>query len=673
MRTGISTLHRVVLLACLIAAMTSSRAFASDYFVQAESGRDTNPGTPERPFKTLGRLRNVLQSGDVAYLSGLFTDSLHLVRPRRVTLRQWPGHPQAVVANSRRVTAWMGTQIHSAFVGTGLDITAVSVRWGDPAIKDESGRDKTFLIPHPDQSIPYTWSYEPTSGVLRINLNGEDPNAGRHAVFPVEYCLGSPVWIGINLELAQDCIVDGIHFRHSIGSTNGTYGLKVGGKHNIIRHCKSWHLSWHHMTFVGSGTDSSIGNLMHDCECYGFGNTSNANMVTLYSTDHDVRENHFERVRLNVYQMLRYDNGQPLSPDIVLDGFYSHTGRQGASVLDNQWTRCTVRHFENPGAPFGIGDSLASSVPPADTLEELDWTRWPNRVVDSEFFGLSFVGTPVETAFVRCTFVCPDFGRRSSAAALFNYQGIPGHRALLLDACYVGFDAAGASPKSVFVIRRNEGNSLRLNVLNSTFVQLSDQATNWVRFVSFEGNYMTPRVKAFGSVIDLEHAGAGSTLIHNDIGIPDWHLRFSGNYYHGFRPVSYSSQFTRASEARWSEVIDRPSGGAVYGRPARLADPLRSPKPAEGSDLSTRRWFHPVHARVGINAVPYAGQYGAWQTEYDAPCPADFNTDSFVNTQDFFDFMSAYFSLTPPADVNLDSFVNSQDFFDFVTAFLAGC
>jgi len=54
-------------------------------------------------------------------------------------------------------------------------------------------------------------------------------------------------------------------------------------------------------------------------------------------------------------------------------------------------------------------------------------------------------------------------------------------------------------------------------------------------------------------------------------------------------------------------------------------------------------------------------------------CRADFNGDMFVNSQDFFDFIVAFFAQAPSADFNNDTFVNSQDFFDFVVAFFAGC
>jgi hypothetical protein len=57
-------------------------------------------------------------------------------------------------------------------------------------------------------------------------------------------------------------------------------------------------------------------------------------------------------------------------------------------------------------------------------------------------------------------------------------------------------------------------------------------------------------------------------------------------------------------------------------------------------------------------------------------CPCDFNRDAMLNSQDFFDFLTAFFALDPTADFNMSGVVNSQDFFDFLTCFFTpptGC
>jgi len=66
---------------------------------------------------------------------------------------------------------------------------------------------------------------------------------------------------------------------------------------------------------------------------------------------------------------------------------------------------------------------------------------------------------------------------------------------------------------------------------------------------------------------------------------------------------------------------------------------------------------NPYHIRVNVSSE----------------CRGDFNTDGFVNSQDFFDFLAAFFAQDPIADFNHDIFIDSQDIFDFLAAFFEGC
>lgn len=72
-------------------------------------------------------------------------------------------------------------------------------------------------------------------------------------------------------------------------------------------------------------------------------------------------------------------------------------------------------------------------------------------------------------------------------------------------------------------------------------------------------------------------------------------------------------------------------------------------------------------ARIGAQAAELAKRYFQGRVS----CPGDWNADGFVNSQDFFDFLTDLFALE--ADFNRDGFVNSQDFFDFITAMFNGC
>lgn len=58
-------------------------------------------------------------------------------------------------------------------------------------------------------------------------------------------------------------------------------------------------------------------------------------------------------------------------------------------------------------------------------------------------------------------------------------------------------------------------------------------------------------------------------------------------------------------------------------------------------------------------------------------CPCNYHADTYLNSQDFFDFLTCFFGGTCPtgrtSDYNGDTFVNSQDFFDFLVCFFSNC
>ncbi len=67
------------------------------------------------------------------------------------------------------------------------------------------------------------------------------------------------------------------------------------------------------------------------------------------------------------------------------------------------------------------------------------------------------------------------------------------------------------------------------------------------------------------------------------------------------------------------------------------------------------------------------GQSESSPAELVVRCAADFDSDGGITSQDFFDFLAAFFAGVPAADFNDDGSVNSQDFFDFLGAFFSAC
>jgi hypothetical protein len=114
---------------------------------------------------------------------------------------------------------------------------------------------------------------------------------------------------------------------------------------------------------------------------------------------------------------------------------------------------------------------------------------------------------------------------------------------------------------------------------------------------------------------------------------------------------------------RWFIVArDLPGDARAYG--------WRLPASEGVSHVKVRivakdRRFQNTSAESGAFAISPGG--------WPVPCRADFNRDGAVGSQDFFDFLQAFFTSAPSADFNTDGSVNSQDFFDFLGALFQGC
>jgi probable HAF family extracellular repeat protein len=147
-----------------------------------------------------------------------------------------------------------------------------------------------------------------------------------------------------------------------------------------------------------------------------------------------------------------------------------------------------------------------------------------------------------------------------------------------------------------------------------------------------------------------------------------------------------------------SQALDVSADGVVVvgwgttdqGQEAFIWDPgdrmrlLRQVLAEDGLEKEVAGWL--LQSATGISAdgrticgdgINPMGQQEGWVAQLTPPCPADFNNDDMLNSQDFFDFLLCFFdpSACPPlaADFNGDEAITTQDFFDFLEAFFAGC
>ncbi|MBC7773778.1 MAG: endonuclease/exonuclease/phosphatase family protein [Pyrinomonadaceae bacterium] len=110
------------------------------------------------------------------------------------------------------------------------------------------------------------------------------------------------------------------------------------------------------------------------------------------------------------------------------------------------------------------------------------------------------------------------------------------------------------------------------------------------------------------------------------------------------------------------------------GRLDLLAFSRRNLLLARGHVLDTAELTSEELAKMGLQASDSAASdHLLTVADFVDRCPADFTPDGTVNSQDFFDFLTAFFAFGPDADFNHDTFINSQDVFDFLAAFFAGC
>ena len=91
---------RRILLGVLLALVLAGQSFATNYYVSAGSGNDSNPGTKTAPWKHIWKVCEATQPGDTAFLAGTFP-------PESNYYMSWTGYITLYPQHSGTAGAWI--------------------------------------------------------------------------------------------------------------------------------------------------------------------------------------------------------------------------------------------------------------------------------------------------------------------------------------------------------------------------------------------------------------------------------------------------------------------------------------------------------------------------------------------------------------------------------------
>lgn len=360
------------------------------WYVHPTQGSDSNVGTsPSEPFRTLGRLAQAFENGDVhsgdeVALTGVNRGSLvvNLDFPTpitNITVRPWEAdaNPRNLQLSSPVVR---GDQFFpnpfspvpevNRFT-TPLPFPGVmeGVTWNWDTSVDRSGRHFGHLTKVNSTGecdrTPYSWYYDGVTMSVNVTPAGGPTVSPASGV--ITYVTRGPN-AGITLQSAHGCRITGIESELWFNSEGGAYGISCEhASDSIIENCVTRDTSHHGIGFTGfTGSNNTIRN----CQVWGLAGLNvdpNGDCFGYLTNDTELTGARIEGCTAHCYVLLT-PALQSLYPDRSVHAFRTGTTNGVNLVRDLLVVNMVARYYPQCG-PYSQVIRVADAAPPADPAQ----------------------------------------------------------------------------------------------------------------------------------------------------------------------------------------------------------------------------------------------------------------------------------------------------------------